>query len=63
MAVNERDGGGNVSITAGLVLNELHMCLLSLLGRARVRVCVYSCKSVHACLLLHCTCSNLAGFG
>lgn len=65
MAVNERDGGGNVSITAGLVLNELRMCLLSLLGRARerVRAGVYSCKRVHARLLLHYTCSKLARFG
>lgn len=32
--VNERDGGGNVSITAGLVQNELHMYLLCVLLHA-----------------------------
>lgn len=43
--VNERDGGGNVSITAGLVLNELHMYLLSLLEC----LCVFS-RCVCACV-------------
>lgn len=42
--VNERDGGGNVSITAGLVPNELHMYLLC------VCVCVAACVvHVHKC--------------
>lgn len=49
MAVNERDGEGNVSITAGLVLNELHMYLLSLLGRACARACMRVCVFMQEC--------------
>lgn len=43
--VNERDGGGNVSITAGLVLNELHMYLLSpSVCRCVAVVCVHNAR-------------------
>lgn len=56
MAVNERDGGGKVSITAGLVLNELHMYLLSLLGRACVCVCIYAGVCIHAGVCMHACC-------
>lgn len=57
--VNERDGGGNVSITAGLVLNELHMYLLSLL--VCVCVCVYVCVQVCAGVCMHaCFCCSCA---
>ncbi len=48
--VNERDGGGNVSITAGLVLNELHMYLLSLL--VCLFVCMLKCAGVCVCVFL-----------
>lgn len=46
--VNERDGGGNVSITAGLVLNELCMYLLSVVVCSTKHVC---CCSLNARLL------------
>lgn len=48
MPVNESDGGGNVSITAGLVLNELRMHLLYC-------VCVCVCMCVYVCV---CACSQ-----
>lgn len=50
--VNGKDGGGNVSITAGLVLNELGMYLLSVFvcstGQVRKSVLLLSMK-MHKC--------------